>query len=146
MKLTPRHYAYLKISEGCNHRCTFCIIPSMRGDLVSRPIGEVLAEAKRGRRGREGAAGHLPDTSAYGVDVKHRSGFHNGEPVKTSMVGLCEQLAKLGIWTRLHYVYPYPHVDDVIPLMAEGKILPYLDIPLQHASPRILKLMKRRLR
>ncbi|MBW4219570.1 30S ribosomal protein S12 methylthiotransferase RimO [Enterobacter roggenkampii] len=144
VKLTPRHYAYLKISEGCNHRCTFCIIPSMRGDLVSRPIGEVLAEAKRlSDAGVKELLVISQDTSAYGVDVKHRSGFHNGEPVKTSMVGLCEQLSKLGIWTRLHYVYPYPHVDDVIPLMAEGKILPYLDIPLQHASPRILKLMKR---
>ena len=144
MKLTPRHYAYLKISEGCNHRCTFCIIPSMRGDLVSRPIGEVLSEAKRlVDAGVKEILVISQDTSAYGVDVKHRTGFHNGEPVKTSMVSLCEQLSKLGIWTRLHYVYPYPHVDDVIPLMAEGKILPYLDIPLQHASPRILKLMKR---
>jgi ribosomal protein S12 methylthiotransferase len=144
VKLTPRHYAYLKISEGCNHRCTFCIIPSMRGDLVSRPIGDVLSEAKRlVDAGVKELLVISQDTSAYGVDVKHRMGFHNGEPVKTSMVGLCEQLAKLGVWTRLHYVYPYPHVDDVIPLMAEGKILPYLDIPLQHASPRILKLMKR---
>ncbi len=133
-----------KISEGCNHRCTFCIIPSMRGDLVSRPIGEVLSEAKRlVDAGVKEILVISQDTSAYGVDVKHRTGFHNGEPVKTSMVSLCEQLSKLGIWTRLHYVYPYPHVDDVIPLMAEGKILPYLDIPLQHASPRILKLMKR---
>ena len=144
VKLTPRHYAYLKISEGCNHRCTFCIIPSMRGDLVSRPIGEVLAEAKRlADAGVKELLVISQDTSAYGVDVKHRTGFHNGMPVKTSMVSLCEELAKLGIWVRLHYVYPYPHVDDVIPLMAEGKILPYLDIPLQHASPRILKLMKR---
>ncbi|VYU66737.1 30S ribosomal protein S12 methylthiotransferase RimO [Metakosakonia massiliensis] len=144
VKLTPRHYAYLKISEGCNHRCTFCIIPSMRGDLVSRPIGDVLSEAKRlVDAGVKEILVISQDTSAYGVDVKHRTGFHNGEPVKTSMVGLCEQLSKLGVWTRLHYVYPYPHVDDVIPLMAEGKILPYLDIPLQHASPRILKLMKR---
>ncbi|ENC41912.1 ribosomal protein S12 methylthiotransferase RimO [Escherichia coli P0299917.4] len=144
VKLTPRHYAYLKISEGCNHRCTFCIIPSMRGDLVSRPIGEVLSEAKRlVDAGVKEILVISQDTSAYGVDVKHRTGFHNGEPVKTSMVSLCEQLSKLGIWTRLHYVYPYPHVDDVIPLMAEGKTLPYLDIPLQHASPRILKLMKR---
>lgn len=144
VKLTPRHYAYLKISEGCNHRCTFCIIPSMRGDLVSRPIGEVLSEAKRlVDAGVKEILVISQDTSAYGVDVKHRTGFYNGEPVKTSMVSLCEQLSKLGIWTRLHYVYPYPHVDDVIPLMAEGKILPYLDIPLQHASPRILKLMKR---
>ncbi|MGL4723695.1 MAG: 30S ribosomal protein S12 methylthiotransferase RimO [Scandinavium sp.] len=144
VKLTPRHYAYLKISEGCNHRCTFCIIPSMRGDLVSRPIGDVLSEAKRLKdAGVKELLVISQDTSAYGVDVKHRMGFHDGEPVKTSMVGLCEQLAKLGVWVRLHYVYPYPHVDDVIPLMAEGKILPYLDIPLQHASPRILKLMKR---
>ena len=144
VKLTPRHYAYLKISEGCNHRCTFCIIPSMRGDLVSRPIGDVLSEAKRlVDAGVKEILVISQDTSAYGVDVKHRTGFYNGEPVKTSMVSLCEQLSKLGIWTRLHYVYPYPHVDDVIPLMAEGKILPYLDIPLQHASPRILKLMKR---
>lgn len=122
VKLTPRHYAYLKISEGCNHRCTFCIIPSMRGDLVSRPIGEVLSEAKRlVDAGVKEILVISQDTSAYGVDVKHRTGFHNGEPVKTSMVSLCEQLSKLGIWTRLHYVYPYPHVDDVIPLMAEGK-------------------------
>ena len=145
VKLTPRHYAYLKISEGCNHRCTFCIIPSMRGDLVSRPIGDVLSEAKRlVDAGVKEILVISQDTSAYGVDVKHRTGFHNGEPVKTSMVDLCEQLSKLGIWTRLHYVYPYPHVDDVIPLMAEGKILPYLDIPLQHASPRILKLKEER--
>jgi ribosomal protein S12 methylthiotransferase len=144
VKLTPRHYAYLKISEGCNHRCTFCIIPSMRGDLDSRPIGDVLSEAKRlADAGVKELLVISQDTSAYGVDVKHRTGFYNGEPVKTSMVSLCEQLAKLGVWVRLHYVYPYPHVDDVIPLMAEGKILPYLDIPLQHASPRILKLMKR---
>ncbi len=144
VKLTPRHYAYLKISEGCNHRCTFCIIPSMRGDLDSRSIGSVLDEAKRlAAAGVKELLVISQDTSAYGVDVKHRTGFWNGEPVKTSMVGLCEQLSKLGLWVRLHYVYPYPHVDDVIPLMAEGKILPYLDIPLQHASPRILKLMKR---
>lgn len=144
VKLTPRHYAYLKISEGCNHRCTFCIIPSMRGDLVSRPIGEVLAEAKRLKEaGVKEILVISQDTSAYGVDVKHRTGFYNGMPVKTSMVALCEELAKLGMWVRLHYVYPYPHVDDVIPLMRDGKVLPYLDIPLQHASPRILKLMKR---
>lgn len=144
VKLTPRHYAYLKISEGCNHRCTFCIIPSMRGDLVSRPIGEVLAEAKRLKEaGVKEILVISQDTSAYGVDVKHRTGFYDGMPVKTSMVALCEELAKLGMWVRLHYVYPYPHVDDVIPLMRDGKILPYLDIPLQHASPRILKLMKR---
>ncbi|WP_429060080.1 30S ribosomal protein S12 methylthiotransferase RimO [Aeromonas veronii] len=144
VKLTPRHYAYLKISEGCNHRCTFCIIPSMRGDLVSRPIGDVLAEAKRLKEaGVKELLVISQDTSAYGVDVKHRTGFYNGMPVKTSMVALCEELAKLDIWVRLHYVYPYPHVDDVIPLMRDGKVLPYLDIPLQHASPRILKLMKR---
>lgn len=144
VKLTPRHYAYLKISEGCNHRCTFCIIPSMRGDLVSRPIGEVLAEAKRLKEaGVKEILVISQDTSAYGVDVKHRTGFYDGMPVKTSMVALCEELAKLDIWVRLHYVYPYPHVDDVIPLMRDGKVLPYLDIPLQHASPRILKLMKR---
>ncbi|WCH28541.1 30S ribosomal protein S12 methylthiotransferase RimO [Aeromonas salmonicida] len=144
VKLTPRHYAYLKISEGCNHRCTFCIIPSMRGDLVSRPIGEVLAEAKRLKEaGVKEILVISQDTSAYGVDVKHRTGFYDGMPVKTSMVALCEELAKLDIWVRLHYVYPYPHVDDVIPLMRDSKVLPYLDIPLQHASPRILKLMKR---
>ncbi len=144
VKLTPKHYAYLKISEGCNHRCTFCIIPSMRGDLDSRPIGSVLDEAKRlVESGVKELLVISQDTSAYGVDVKHRTGFWNGQPVKTSMVSLCEQLSSLGAWVRLHYVYPYPHVDDVIPLMAAGKILPYLDIPLQHASPKILKLMKR---
>ncbi len=144
VKLTPRHYAYLKISEGCNHRCTFCIIPSMRGDLDSRPIGEVLNEAKRlVNAGVKELLVISQDTSAYGVDTKHQTGFWDGMPVKISMVSLCEQLAKLGIWVRLHYVYPYPHVDEVIPLMAEGKILPYLDIPLQHASPKVLKLMKR---
>ncbi|WP_127959413.1 30S ribosomal protein S12 methylthiotransferase RimO [Serratia microhaemolytica] len=144
VKLTPKHYAYLKISEGCNHRCTFCIIPSMRGDLDSRPIGSVLDEAKRlVEAGVKELLVISQDTSAYGVDIKHRTGFWQGQPVKTSMVSLCEQLANLGVWVRLHYVYPYPDVDDVIPLMAEGKILPYLDIPLQHASPKILKLMKR---
>ncbi|MFC3395918.1 30S ribosomal protein S12 methylthiotransferase RimO [Brenneria rubrifaciens] len=144
VKLTPRHYAYLKISEGCNHRCTFCIIPSMRGDLDSRPIGSVLDEAKRlVDAGVKELLVISQDTSAYGADVKQRTGFWNGQPVKTTMVSLCEQLSSLGVWIRLHYVYPYPHVDDVIPLMAAGKILPYLDIPLQHASPRILKLMKR---
>lgn len=144
IKLTPKHYAYLKISEGCNHRCTFCIIPSMRGDLDSRAIGDVLNEAKRlVESGVKELLVISQDTSAYGVDVKHRTGFWEGKPVKTSMVGLCEQLASLGVWVRLHYVYPYPHVDEVIPLMAEGKVLPYLDIPLQHASPKILKLMKR---
>jgi ribosomal protein S12 methylthiotransferase len=144
IKLTPRHYAYLKISEGCNHRCSFCIIPSMRGDLVSRPIGDVLDEAQRlAKAGVKELLVISQDTSAYGVDVKYRSGFWNGRPVKTRMTELCEALSELGIWVRLHYVYPYPHVDEVIPLMAEGKILPYLDIPFQHASPRILKAMKR---
>src|SRR5690554_2893301 len=144
IKLTPRHYAYLKISEGCNHRCTFCIIPSMRGDLVSRPIGDVLSEAQRlANAGVKELLVISQDTSAYGVDVKHKTGFWDGQPVKTSMQALCEALGKLGIWVRLHYVYPYPSVDDVIPLMAEGKLLPYLDIPLQHANKRILRLMKR---
>lgn len=144
VKLTPKHYAYLKISEGCNHRCTFCIIPSMRGDLVSRPVGEVLDEAQRLKNaGVKELLVISQDTSAYGVDVKQRTGFWNGQPVKTSMQSLCEALGQMGIWVRLHYVYPYPHVDDIIPLMAQGKILPYLDIPFQHASPRILKLMKR---
>ena len=144
VKLTPRHFAYLKISEGCNHRCTFCIIPSMRGDLVSRPIGEVLDEATRLKNaGVQELLVISQDTSAYGVDVKHRTGFWNGMPVKTDMLGLAEKLGEMGIWVRMHYVYPYPSVDKVIPLMAQGKILPYLDIPFQHASPRILKLMKR---
>ncbi|WP_096087450.1 30S ribosomal protein S12 methylthiotransferase RimO [Agaribacterium haliotis] len=144
VKLTPRHYAYLKISEGCNHRCSFCIIPAMRGDLVSRPIGEVLDEAERlVKAGTRELLVISQDTSAYGVDMKYRTGFWQGMPVKTKMLDMCEALGKMGVWTRLHYVYPYPHVDDVIPLMAEGKILPYLDIPFQHASPRILKLMKR---
>ncbi|MFD4835925.1 30S ribosomal protein S12 methylthiotransferase RimO [Achromobacter sp. NPDC058515] len=144
IKLTPRHYAYLKISEGCNHRCSFCIIPSMRGDLVSRPVGDVLSEAERlVKAGVKELLVISQDTSAYGVDVKYRSGFWNGRPVKTRMTELCMALSEMGVWTRLHYVYPYPHVDEVIPLMAEGKILPYLDIPFQHASPRILKAMKR---
>jgi ribosomal protein S12 methylthiotransferase len=144
VKLTPTHYAYLKISEGCNHRCTFCIIPSMRGDLVSRPIGEVLAEAENlVKAGVKELLVISQDTSAYGVDVKYRTGFWQGRPVKTKMVELAKALGEMGIWVRLHYVYPYPHVDDVIPLMAEGKLLPYLDVPFQHASPRILKLMKR---
>ena len=144
IKLTPRHYAYLKISEGCNHRCTFCIIPSMRGDLVSRPIGEVLAEAERLlQAGVRELLVISQDTSAYGVDVKYRTGFWGGKPLRTRMTELCGALGELGIWVRLHYVYPYPHVDEVVPLMAEGKILPYLDVPFQHASPRILKLMKR---
>ena len=144
IKLTPRHYAYLKISEGCNHRCSFCIIPSMRGDLVSRPVGDVLDEAQRlAKAGVKELLVISQDTSAYGVDVKYRSGFWNGRPVKTRMTELCSALSELGIWVRLHYVYPYPSVDEVIPLMAQGKILPYLDIPFQHASPRILKAMKR---
>jgi ribosomal protein S12 methylthiotransferase len=144
IKLTPRHYAYLKISEGCNHRCTFCIIPSMRGDLVSRPIGEVMHEAENlVKTGVKELLVISQDTSAYGVDVKYRTGFWNGKPIKTRMKELCEALGSLGVWVRLHYVYPYPSVDDVIPLMADGKILPYLDIPFQHASPRILRLMKR---
>jgi ribosomal protein S12 methylthiotransferase len=144
VKLTPPHYAYLKISEGCNHRCTFCIIPSMRGDLVSRPIGEVMQEAENlVKAGVKELLVISQDTSAYGVDTRYRTGFFKGRPLKTRMKELCEELGKLGVWVRLHYVYPYPHVDEVIPLMAEGKILPYLDIPFQHASPRILKLMKR---
>ncbi len=144
IKLTPAHYAYLKISEGCNHRCTFCIIPSMRGDLVSRPIGEVMLEAENlVKAGVKELLVISQDTSAYGVDVKYRTGFWNGKPVKTKMTELCRALGQLGVWVRLHYVYPYPHVDEVIPLMAEGKILPYLDLPFQHASPRILRLMKR---
>ena len=144
VKLTPRHYAYLKISEGCNHRCSFCIIPSMRGDLVSRPIGDVMDEAERlVRAGVRELLVISQDTSAYGVDTKFRTGFWNGRPLKTHMQALCEALGEFGVWVRLHYVYPYPHVDKVIPLMAEGKILPYLDVPLQHGSPEILKRMKR---
>ncbi|WP_281174905.1 30S ribosomal protein S12 methylthiotransferase RimO [Gulbenkiania indica] len=144
IKLTPRHYAYLKISEGCNHRCTFCIIPSLRGDLVSRPVHDVLREAENlARSGVKELLVISQDTSAYGVDMRYRLGFHNGRPVRTRMTELCEELGRLGIWTRLHYVYPYPHVDEVIPLMAEGKLLPYLDIPFQHASQRVLKAMKR---
>jgi ribosomal protein S12 methylthiotransferase len=144
VKLTPRHYAYLKISEGCNHRCSFCIIPSMRGDLVSRPIAQVMQEAENlVKAGVKELLVISQDTSAYGVDVKYRTGFWQGRPLKTRMVELCKALGELGVWVRLHYVYPYPHVDEVIPLMAQGKILPYLDVPFQHASPRILKLMKR---
>lgn len=144
VKLTPKHYAYLKISEGCDHRCTFCIIPSMRGDLVSRPIGDVLSEAERLKKaGVKELLVISQDTSAYGVDKKHATGFANGMPVKQHLTALSEQLSQLGIWVRLHYVYPYPHVDDLIPLMAAGKILPYLDIPFQHASPNVLKAMKR---
>jgi ribosomal protein S12 methylthiotransferase len=144
IKLTPRHYAYLKISEGCNHRCTFCIIPSMRGDLVSRPIGEVMQEA---RALVDAEVKELlviaQDTSAYGVDIKYRTGFWGGRPMRTRLTDLAQALSELGVWVRLHYVYPYPHVDELIPLMAHGKLLPYLDVPLQHASARILKLMKR---
>jgi ribosomal protein S12 methylthiotransferase len=144
IKLTPKHYAYLKISEGCNHRCTFCIIPSMRGDLVSRPVGEVMKEAEAlVNSGVKELLVVSQDTSAYGVDVKYRTGFWGGKPLKTRMTELAGALGELGAWVRLHYVYPYPHVDEVIPLMAAGRILPYLDIPFQHASPRILKLMKR---
>jgi ribosomal protein S12 methylthiotransferase len=144
VKLTPPHYAYLKISEGCNHRCTFCIIPSMRGDLVSRPIGEVMLEAENlARAGVKELLVISQDTSAYGVDVKYRMGFWNGKPLRSNLLNLCSALGQLGIWIRLHYVYPYPHVDEVIPLMGGGKILPYLDIPFQHASARILRLMKR---
>jgi ribosomal protein S12 methylthiotransferase len=144
IKLTPKHYAYLKISEGCNHRCTFCIIPSMRGDLVSRPVGSVMQEAENlVKSGVKELLVISQDTSAYGVDVKYRTGFWQGRPLKTRMTELCEALGTLGVWVRLHYVYPYPHVDEVVPLMAEGKILPYLDVPFQHANPRILKLMKR---
>ncbi|MHB8447520.1 MAG: 30S ribosomal protein S12 methylthiotransferase RimO [Rudaea sp.] len=144
IKLTPKHYAYLKVSEGCNHRCTFCIIPSMRGDLVSRPIDEVLVEAEKlVKSGVRELLVISQDTSAYGVDVKYAAREWRGKPYRTRMTELCTGLAELGAWVRLHYVYPYPHVDEVIPLMAEGKILPYLDIPFQHASPRILKLMKR---
>jgi ribosomal protein S12 methylthiotransferase len=148
VKLTPRHYAYLKISEGCNHRCTFCIIPSMRGDLVSRPVGDVLAEAQALF---EGGVRELlvvsQDTSAYGVDLKYRTGFWNGRPLKTRMFELVEALGALaaphGAWVRLHYVYPYPHVDEVVALMAQGVVLPYLDVPFQHSHPAVLKRMKR---
>ncbi|HVK56170.1 MAG TPA: 30S ribosomal protein S12 methylthiotransferase RimO [Burkholderiales bacterium] len=144
IKLTPKHYAYLKISEGCNHRCTFCIIPSMRGDLVSRPIGDVMQEAENlVKAGVKELLVISQDTSAYGVDTKYRTGFWQGRPLKTRMNELVSALGELGAWVRLHYVYPYPHVDNVIPLMAEGKVLPYLDVPFQHASPRILKAMKR---
>jgi ribosomal protein S12 methylthiotransferase len=148
IKLTPRHYAYLKISEGCNHRCTFCIIPSMRGDLVSRPIGDVLKEAKALF---EGGVKELlvisQDTSAYGVDVKYRTGFWDGKPVKTRLLELVQSLGEMaapyGAWVRLHYVYPYPSVDEIIPLMAQGLVLPYLDVPFQHSHPDVLKRMKR---
>ena len=148
IKLTPKHYAYLKISEGCNHRCTFCIIPSLRGDLASRPIGDVLGEARRlFEAGVKELLVVSQDTSAYGVDLKYRTGFFEGRPVRTRMLELCEQLARLaepfGAWVRLHYVYPYPHVDEVVPLMAEGRVLPYLDVPFQHAHPDVLRRMKR---
>ncbi|MCB1733967.1 MAG: 30S ribosomal protein S12 methylthiotransferase RimO [Gammaproteobacteria bacterium] len=144
LKLTPRHYAYLKISEGCNHRCSFCIIPSMRGDLVSRPVGEVLHEAERlVEAGVRELLVISQDTSAYGVDMKYRTDFWNGRPIKTRLYELAEHLGSLGAWVRLHYVYPYPSVDDLMPLMADGQVLPYLDVPFQHASPRILKAMKR---
>ena len=144
IKLTPQHFAYLKISEGCNHSCTFCIIPSMRGQLVSRPIGDVLEEAKAlADAGVRELLVISQDTGAYGVDLKYRTGFYGGRPVKTRLKELCTALAEFGIWVRMHYVYPYPSIDDLLPLMAEGKILPYLDVPFQHASPRILKAMKR---
>ena len=148
IKLTPKHYAYLKISEGCNHRCTFCIIPSMRGDLVSRPIGDVLNEARAlFEAGVKELLVVSQDTSAYGVDLKYRTGFWNGVPVKTRMLELCEKLGEIadahGAWVRLHYVYPYPHVDEVLPLMATGRVLPYLDVPFQHSHPDVLKRMKR---
>ena len=144
VKLTPRHYAYLKISEGCNHRCRFCIIPSLRGDLVSSPIGDVMREAEQlVRSGVKELLVISQDTSAYGVDLKYKTDFWEGRPLKTNMQSLATALGDLGVWVRMHYVYPYPHVDHVIPLMAEGKILPYLDIPLQHGSPTVLKRMKR---
>jgi ribosomal protein S12 methylthiotransferase len=148
IKLTPRHYAYLKISEGCNHRCSFCIIPSMRGDLVSRPIGDVMREAENLlKQGVRELLVISQDTSAYGVDVKYQVGFVGGRAVRTRMTDLVKELGQLAqandVWVRLHYVYPYPHVDEIVPLMAEGKVLPYLDVPFQHAHPRVLKAMKR---
>ncbi len=148
IKLTPKHYAYLKISEGCNHRCTFCIIPSLRGDLVSRPVGDVLAEAAAlFESGVKELLVISQDTSAYGVDVRYRTGFWNGRPVKTQLLDLCERLAEIaephGAWVRLHYVYPYPHVDAILPLMATGRVLPYLDVPFQHSHPDVLRRMKR---
>ncbi len=144
VKLTPRHYAYLKISEGCNHSCSFCIIPDMRGKLVSRPIGQVMSEAERlVKAGVKELLVISQDTSAYGVDIKHRTDFWDGRPLKTDMYQLAAALGELGVWVRLHYVYPYLHVDNVIPLMAQGKVLPYLDIPFQHASPTLLRKMRR---
>ncbi|MBB1489206.1 30S ribosomal protein S12 methylthiotransferase RimO [Oceanospirillum sediminis] len=144
IKLTPRHYSYLKISEGCNHRCTFCIIPSLRGDLDSRPVGNVMDEAQRlVDAGVKELLVVSQDTSAYGVDLKYKLGFWQGRPMKTRLKELCQALGELGVWVRLHYVYPYPSVDDIIPLMAEGLVVPYLDVPLQHAHPEVLKMMKR---
>lgn len=144
VRLTPKHYAYIKISEGCNHRCTFCIIPSMRGNLVSRPINQVMQEAENlVNAGVQELLIISQDTSAYGVDIKFRTGFWQGSPIKTNMFSLVRALSQFGKWIRLHYVYPYPHVDEIIPLMAEGKILPYIDVPFQHANTRILKAMKR---
>lgn len=144
VRLTPEHFAYLKISEGCNHDCSFCIIPKLRGKLVSRSLGEVMNEAELlVKSGVKEILVISQDTSAYGVDLKYRTGFYNGRPMKTRLKELCQALASLGVWVRLHYVYPYPNVDEILPLMAEGKILPYLDVPLQHASPKILKAMKR---
>jgi ribosomal protein S12 methylthiotransferase len=144
IRLTPKHYAYLKVAEGCNHRCTFCVIPAMRGELVSRPIGEVMREAEAlVKAGVKELLVIAQDTSAYGVDLRHRTEFWNGRPLKTRFLDLARALASLGPWVRLHYVYPYPHVDEAIPLMAEGGLLPYLDVPFQHSSPRVLKAMKR---
>ena len=144
IKLTPRHYAYLKISEGCNHHCSFCIIPSLRGGLVSRPIGEVMQEAENlVNAGVKELLVISQDTGAYGMDVNYRTDFWNGRPMKTRMLELARALGELGVWVRMHYVYPYPHVDELLPLMAEGKILPYLDVPFQHASPAVLRAMKR---
>lgn len=144
IKLTPRHYAYLKISEGCNHRCSFCIIPHLRGDLVSRPIADIMQEAENlAANGVRELLVISQDTSAYGVDVKYRTGFWNGRPLKSDIVQLADALGELGIWIRMHYIYPYPHVDNLIPMMAEGRVLPYLDIPMQHANREILKAMKR---
>lgn len=144
VKLTPRHYAYLKISEGCNHSCSFCIIPDMRGKLVSRPIGQVMSEAERlVKAGVKELLVISQDTSAYGADIKHRTDFWDGRPLKTDMYQLAAALGELGVWVRLHYVYPYPHVDNIMPLMASGKVLPYLDIPFQHASPTLLRKMRR---
>ena len=144
LRLTPRHYAYLKISEGCNNRCSFCIIPALRGDLVSRPAANVLAEAERlVRAGVKELLVISQDTSAYGLDLRYATSKFRGREVRAKFIDLCRELARFGVWVRLHYVYPYPHVDDVLPLMADGAILPYLDIPFQHAAPRLLKAMRR---